>query len=165
MSYVLVFGLGLYRYKTRSSAIAEGPRDASCQLKSCQLPRNSAETTYSIQTAGLAFGGTGLCSYRVRGVGSSFAEHLTVESYKIIISLQSYFCYWYSITHSLFHSRLKSFLFSNPPYRSLSFVSFKIHYMDFPDCLLLLLSISVFLLFSFFSVFRPTLLLVVGSVR
>ena len=28
-------------YRTRSSAIA----DASCQLKSCQLPRNSAETT------------------------------------------------------------------------------------------------------------------------
>ena len=39
---------------------------------------------------------------------------------------------------------------ANPPYRSLSFVSFKIHCMDFPDCLLLLLSISVFLLFSFF---------------
>ena len=33
--------------KTRSLAIAEVPRDASCQLKSCQLPRNSAETTYS----------------------------------------------------------------------------------------------------------------------
>jgi len=32
---------------TRSSAIAEGPRDASCQLKSCQLARNSAETTYT----------------------------------------------------------------------------------------------------------------------
>ena len=30
---------------TRSSAIAEGPRDASCQLISWQLPRNSAETT------------------------------------------------------------------------------------------------------------------------
>jgi len=30
---------------TRSSAFAEGPRDASCQLKSCQLPGNSAETT------------------------------------------------------------------------------------------------------------------------
>jgi len=28
-----------------SSAVAEGPRDASCQLKSCQLPRNSEETT------------------------------------------------------------------------------------------------------------------------
>jgi len=32
---------------TRSSAIAEGPRDASCQLKCCQLPRNSAETNYT----------------------------------------------------------------------------------------------------------------------
>jgi len=31
--------------RTRSSAIAEGPRDASCQLKFCQLPRNRAETT------------------------------------------------------------------------------------------------------------------------
>jgi len=31
--------------QTRSLAIAEGPRDASCQLKSCQLARNSAETT------------------------------------------------------------------------------------------------------------------------
>ena len=34
-------------FSTRSSAIAEGPRDASCQSKSCQLPRNSAETTYT----------------------------------------------------------------------------------------------------------------------
>ena len=33
--------------QTRSSAIAKGPRDVSCQLKSCQLPRNSAETTYT----------------------------------------------------------------------------------------------------------------------
>ena len=31
--------------KTKSSAIAEGPRDASCQLKSCQLSSNSAETS------------------------------------------------------------------------------------------------------------------------
>jgi len=36
--------------ETRSSAIAEGPRDASCQLKSCQLPRNSAETTCTTST-------------------------------------------------------------------------------------------------------------------
>ena len=42
---------------------------------------------------------------------------------------------------------------ANPLYRSLSFFSFRIHYMDFPDCLLLLLSISVFLLLFFFSVF------------
>jgi len=34
-------------FLTRSSAIAEGPRDALCQLKSCQLTRNSAETTYT----------------------------------------------------------------------------------------------------------------------
>ena len=34
-----------YQKGTRSSAIAEGPRDAPCQLKSCQLSRNSAETT------------------------------------------------------------------------------------------------------------------------
>jgi len=31
--------------QTKSSAIAEGPHNASCQLKSCQLPHNSAETT------------------------------------------------------------------------------------------------------------------------
>ena len=36
-----------YNSFTRSSAIAEGPRDASRQLKSCQLPCNSAETTYT----------------------------------------------------------------------------------------------------------------------
>ena len=38
---------GRLAVNTRSSAIAKGPRDASCQLKSCQLPRNSAETTYT----------------------------------------------------------------------------------------------------------------------
>ena len=38
-------GVKTWDLETRSSAIAEGPRDASCQLKSCQLPCNSAETT------------------------------------------------------------------------------------------------------------------------
>jgi len=57
--------------------------------------------------------------------------------------------YWYSITHSLFHSGLNPSFSANPPYPSLSFFSFRFHNMDFPDCLLLLLSISVFLLFSF----------------
>jgi len=37
----------VFQMETRSSAIAEGPRDASCQFKSYQLPRNSAETTYT----------------------------------------------------------------------------------------------------------------------
>ena len=44
---VLVGAVVILLCITRSSAIAEGPRDASCQLKSCQLPRNSAETTYT----------------------------------------------------------------------------------------------------------------------
>ena len=62
-------------------------------------------------------------------------------------------------THS-FTLGLNPSFSANPPYRSLSFFSFRIHYMDFPDCLLSVLSISVFLLFSFFYTF-----LVVGSVR
>ena len=44
---IIKIGSLLTELLTRSSAIAEGPRDASCQLKSCQLPRNSAETTYT----------------------------------------------------------------------------------------------------------------------
>jgi len=52
---------------------------------------------------------------------------------------------------------------ANPPYCSLSFFYFRFHYMDFPDCLLLLLSISVFILFSFFPCFYT--FLVFGSVR
>jgi len=54
--------------------------------------------------------------------------------------------YWYSITHLLLHFRLKTFLFckSLPPQPLLFF--FRTDYMDSPDCLLLLLSISVFTL-------------------
>jgi len=51
-----------------------------------------------------------------------------------------------SPTHS-FTPGLNPSISANPPYRSLSFFSFGIHYMDFPDCLLLLLSISVFFTF------------------
>jgi len=32
-------------FKTRSSATADGPRDATCQSKSCQLLHNSVGTT------------------------------------------------------------------------------------------------------------------------
>ena len=49
----------------------------------------------------------------------------------------------YANTHS-FTLGLNPSFSANPHYRSLSFFSFRIHYMDFPDCLLLLLSISVF---------------------
>ena len=50
MTIVVIFKMAsaaISDFQTRSSAIAEGPRDASCQLKSCHLPRNSAETTYA----------------------------------------------------------------------------------------------------------------------
>ena len=40
--HVCYLVLNIYPYPTKSSAIAEGPLDASCQLESCQLPRNSA---------------------------------------------------------------------------------------------------------------------------
>jgi len=43
--YVTIYRFHVSTSLARSSAIAEGPRDASCQLKYCQLPRNSAETT------------------------------------------------------------------------------------------------------------------------
>ena len=48
---------------------------------------NHITTRISIQTAGLAFGGTGLCSYRVKGVDGSCAKHLTVESYTVVMLL------------------------------------------------------------------------------
>ena len=51
-----------------------------------------------------------------------------------------------SPTHS-FTLGLNPSFSANFPYRCFSFFSFRIHYMDFPDCLLLLLSISVFFTF------------------
>ena len=42
----LMYLIKIYR-STRSSAIAEGPRDAWCQLKSCQLPCNSPGTAHT----------------------------------------------------------------------------------------------------------------------
>jgi len=51
---------------------------------------NHTTTRIRIQTARLEFGGTGLCSYRVRGVDGSCVKHLTVESYMVIYALNSY---------------------------------------------------------------------------
>jgi len=41
-------------------------------------------TRITIQTAGVVFGGTGLC---FRGVDGSCAKHLTVESYAVVMLL------------------------------------------------------------------------------
>ena len=35
----------------------------------------------------MAFGGTSLCSYRVRGVDGTWAKHLTVEFYTVVMLL------------------------------------------------------------------------------
>ena len=121
-------------------------------------------TRISIQTAGLAFSGTGLRSYRVIGVDGSCAEHLTVESYTVFVFIcqQSYlllFCIP-SPTHSFIPGLKPSFCANS--HCSPSFFFFRIHYMDSADCLLLFLSISVFLLLVllFFSAFSALTLLV-----
>ena len=61
--------------------------------------------------------------------------------------------YWYSITHSLFHSRLKSFLFCKSCLPQPFLFLIRVSLYGFPRLFTLLLSISVFLLFSF-SVFK-----------
>ena len=89
---------------------------------------NHIITRNSIQIAELAFGGTGLCFYRVRGVDGSCAKHSTVECYTVIYAATNhtyyYYYYLFSVTHTFLHSRLKTFLFCKSfPYRSLSFSS------------------------------------------
>ena len=54
----------------------------------------SSQPRNTIQTAGLAFGGTGLCSYRVRDVDGRCAKHLTVEYYMVIYAANSYTYYY-----------------------------------------------------------------------
>ena len=44
-------------------------------------------TPVIIHPAGLPFGGTGLCTYRVRGVDGSCAKRLTVEYYTVVMLL------------------------------------------------------------------------------
>ena len=66
----------------------------------------------------------------------------------LIRSLSPYY-YWYSITHSLFHSRLKSFLFCKSSLPQPFFFLIQVSLCGFPRLFTLLLSISVFLLFSF----------------
>ena len=88
-------------------------------------------------------------------------EHLTVESYTVIRPIcQISYLLLLGIslpTHS-FIPDLKPSFSANPSHRSPSFLFFGIHYMIPPDCLLLLLSTSVF-------TFLLLRFLVVGSVR
>ena len=81
-------------------------------------------TRISIQTVGSAFGGTGLCSYRVRGVDGSCAKHLTVESYRVVLLLAVILIIinFASPTHS-FIPCLKPSFSANPSHHSLSFSS------------------------------------------
>ena len=53
------------------------------------------------------------CNKSTQLHGASRCVHWSLirESYTVIICQQSYLLIWYSITHSLFHSRLKTFLF------------------------------------------------------
>jgi len=54
--------------------------------------------------------GTGLCSYRVRGVDGIFRAFNCRISYGLFLPTVILTVIWYSITHSLFLSRLKTFL-------------------------------------------------------
>jgi len=88
---------------------------------------------------------TGLCSYRVRDVDGSCAKHLTVEFYMVIYAANSYTYYYYQffITHSLFHSRLKTFLFCKSFPLQRFFFFFTTDYM-IPQTFTVTSSISVF---------------------
>ena len=95
-------------------------------------------------------------SYRVRGVDGRCAKHLTVESYTVIICQQSLlFGIPSRITHSLFHSRLKTFLFCKS-FLPQPFLFLRDSLHGFPRLFtvisehvcFLLFSLSVFTLFS-----------------
>ena len=64
-----------------------GVRKEKSTVQSIFGRRHPNKTRICIQTAGSAFG---LCSYRIRGNDGSCVEHLTVESYVVIICQQTY---------------------------------------------------------------------------
>ena len=157
MLFVLVARVDVQNGPRRSTRYTVLNIIVRSRLPVCQCPRN-VTVEYQFQQF--------VCCYfftdRVSGEGNPTG---TFPSVRLAISTVYFHCHRSlspyshtfiigipSPTHS-FTLGLNHSFSANPPYRSLSFVSFKIHYMDFPDCLLLLLSISVFLLFSFFPVF------------
>ena len=92
------------RYELRQTACCTNVRAVSvlwAEWRNCTVQRGAENWTHRrrplwacgrirIQTAGLAFGGTGLCSCRVRGVDGSCVKHLTAESYMVIYAPNSY---------------------------------------------------------------------------
>ena len=118
-----------------ASVIDRGPTVAITSNRRRRNPVDSNHTTtrFSIQTAGLAFCGTGLRSYRVRGVDGICAEHLTVESYTVFICQQSYLLLFGipSPTHS-FIPGLKPSFSANPSHCSPSFLQLKYLLRGFP---------------------------------
>ena len=93
------------------------------------------------------------CAISFRALCLSSTQCIAWNLILYIISLQSYFYYGYSITHSLFHSRLKSFLFceSSLPQPFLCLLQDSLY--GFPRLFTATSEQSVFLLFSVFSVF------------
>ena len=81
--YLMTSGEGRIGPTTESNCLIAPPSRYSNSIWNKNYKR------ISIQTAGLAFGGTGLCSYRVRGVDGSCAKHLTIESYTVIYAANS----------------------------------------------------------------------------
>ena len=133
-------------------------RDLMC----CPLIRMCSQLTrISIQTSGLAFGGTGLCSYRVRGVAGICVEHLTVESYTVFICQQSCLLLFgiLSRTHS-FILGLKPPFSANPSNCSPSFLFLKYSLHGFPGLFTVISQHICFLLLIFLLLH----FLVVGSV-
>ena len=71
--------------------------------------------------------GTGLCSYRVRGVDGIFRAFNCRILYGLYLPPVILTVIWYSVTHSLFLSRLKTFLlYTNLSHCSPSFLSTEI---------------------------------------
>jgi len=124
------------------SVSATGQTDAHLQTVECYS--DLTITRISIQTAGLAFGGTGLCSYRVKGVDGSCAKHLTVESYMVIYAANSYtYIISFSSPTLSFIPDLKPFFSANPFPLQPCFFFFGTDYM-IPQTFTVISSISVF---------------------
>jgi len=123
---------------------------------------NHTITRINIQTAGLAFGGTGLCSHRVRGVDGSCAEHSTVESYTVFICQQSYLLLFGDhVPLTLFTPGLKPSFSANPSHCSPSFLLLKYSLHGCPGLFTVISEHICFLLLVFLFLH----FLVVGCVR